>query len=50
MLVQKIQQVLDSITRDENEQEAFIMLGLIFSLLFFAIVGIATGQTLALIL
>lgn len=45
----KVQQLLDSLTSDEKEQEAFIMLGLIFTLLFFAILGIATGQTLALI-
>lgn len=45
----KVQQLLESLTSDEKEQEAFLMLGLIFSLLFIAIVGIATGQTLALI-
>ena len=50
MLVQKIQQFFDGLSQDENEQEAFLMFGVIFSLLFLVIIGVATGQTLALML
>ena len=49
-LVERVQQMLENLSSDEKEQEAFLMLGLIFSLLFMAILGIATGQTLSLIL
>lgn len=41
--------MLEIFSREGKDQEAFVMLGLIFSLLFFAIIGITTGQALALI-
>lgn len=49
-MITKIQNVLNSLSPGETEHEAFMMLGLIFSFLFFIIVGLAVGQTMALIL
>lgn len=46
MLDSSFQEFLKSLSTDEKEQEAFMMLGVIFTLLLFALLGIVTGKTL----
>ena len=46
----KIQQALEKLTKESREQEIFIMLGLIFSFMFFIImIGLATGHTFSIL-
>lgn len=49
MFIDKFQKFFEDLSADEREQEVFMMFGIIFSLLFFAIIGISTVQTLAMV-